>query len=159
MRIELNAIEKEWRRQVRIRARRVAHRPNVLLNGLIAALVTPSVICVAFFVPLVGQLLFVGNLALAASYVFIKRSLLLGASLVGGVALGISLMALVANLFSRNAAPFYYLLMAFSMFISIVTFLMLLGRIWVHYDQGRVADSSVGESLEATARKEEKAAA
>ena len=141
MRNELNEIEKEWRRQVRVRARKMAHRPNVLLNGVVAALVTPSIICVGFFVPLVGQLLLCGNLLLAAAYVFIKRSVLLAASLVGGIATGIAMMALISNIFNREAAPFYYLLMAFSMFISGMTFLVLLGRIWVHYEQGRSATS------------------
>jgi hypothetical protein len=150
MRNELNEIEKEWRRQVRARARKVAHRPNMILNGVVAALVTPSIICVGFFVPLVGQLLLCGNLLLAATYVFVKRSVLLAVSLVGGVASGIAMMALVSSVFNREAAPFYYLLMAFSMFISCLTFLVLLGRIWVHYEEGRsaAAPGSQGEGLD-----------
>ena len=138
MKTKLDAIEKEWRRDIRRRARRVSRRPNLFLTGVVAALVTPSSIAIAFFVPFLGQLLLLGNLALTLSYILIKRSFALALSISVGVASGIGLMVFVANTLPREAAAFYYLVMAFSMFLAFATFLIVLGRIWTHYEDGRI---------------------
>lgn len=142
MNVQLDQIERKWNRQIRVAARDAARalpRPMSALVVLFisAALVAPFAVCVGLFVPLFGQLLVLSLLLLSVVFVWVARSVKLFFALAGGFAVGLAVLGLIATAYHTDAAPFYYLLAAFSVFITIVANVALVGGIWRHFDRGR----------------------
>lgn len=144
MNVQLDKIERSFNRSIRHAARDAARTTPRSFQALIAiafsaAIVAPFAVCVGLFVPLFGQLLVLSLILLSLVFVWVARSWKLFLALAGGFSVGLTILGLIATAYHTEAAPFYYLLAAFSVFITIVANIALVGGIWGHFDRGRQA--------------------
>ncbi len=142
MGISLNDIERSWRKEVRkasaASAAQVSPWRDLFLFGGGAALVAPFALCVGLFVPFLGQVLCVALFLLSLTFIWVRRSFTLALAWVLGCALGFGVVGLVATQYGTSAAALYYLLIAFSVFISGIGVIALAGAIWQHFERGRL---------------------
>jgi predicted membrane channel-forming protein YqfA (hemolysin III family) len=139
----LDSIERESRKEAKSLARRFSETPR-WYPLLLSAGVTPFLVLVTLFVPLVGQLLSISALVLTIYFLWLKRSLRLVFEILAGWTALALLLPVISFLSFGGEAFFTYLFMGFSMFVSIAYIVLLVGAIYLHYEVGfeRISDRS-----------------